>query len=295
MIDGIYQSVMVFWIPYLLFNGSSFISVNGLNVEDRVRLGCYIAHPAVLTINLYILINTYRWDWIMLLVIALSDLFIFFWTGIYTTTTGSGVFYKAAPQVYGEATFWAVFFLTPVICIFPRFAIKSIQKVYFPYDVDIIREQDRQGKFDRLTKADPEAAGAISTKGRTPSGSSETSRKGKHAISASVDDDRRPIYPPSLATNTTHNVRSQNGSDGTNYTGHRVSLEMPPPLRPSMDRSRPSFDRMRASMDRVRPSFEASHDFTSAARLARIESSQSTGHSRFPRLRGLSLTKSSQI
>ncbi len=293
MIDGIYQSVMVFWIPYLLFESSGFITANGLNIEDRVRFGCYIAHPAVITINLYILINTYRWDWIMLLVIGLSDVFIFFWTGVYTATTYSGVFYKAAPQVYGEATFWAVFFLAPVICVFPRFAIKALQKVYFPYDVDIIREQERQGKFDYLVKTETESGATTGKKPtRTPSGSSETSRKGKHVPSESVDEDSRPIYPPSLATNTTHNPRSQNGSDGTNYTGHRLSVDGPMPIRPSMDRARPSYDRMRASMDRVRPSFEQSNDFTSAARLQRIESSQSNHQqNRFRRLRGLSLNK----
>jgi len=53
---------------------------------------------------------------------------------------------------------------------------------------------------------------------------------------------------------------------------------------------------MRMSMDRVRASYEASSDFTSAARLSRIESSasqQQHGAGRLrARLRGLSLTKS---
>jgi phospholipid-translocating ATPase len=290
MVDGIYQSVMVFFIPYLLMINASFITFNGVNVEDRVRYGAYMGHPAVFTINLYIMINTYRWDWIMLLVVAFSNLFVFFWTGIWTLFTYAGVFYGAAPQVYAEASFWAVFFLTPVICLFPRFAIKAIQKVYYPYDVDIIREQERQGKFSRLSQPDASTAA-----GNTRAGSSESSRKGKHAHYASVDEDRRPIYPPSVATNTTrhHHNASQNGSDGTNYVGYRLSLEAPLPTRPSIDRARPSYDRIRASMDRVRPSYEASSDFTSAARLSRIESSQSYSGRFKPRFRGLSLSKSS--
>ena len=286
MLDGVYQSVMCFFIPYLTVIGSVMITENGLNIEDRVRLGCYIMHPAVLTINLYILINTYRWDWIMLLCVALSDMFIFFWTGVYTSTTYAGYFYKAAPQLYGEASFWAVFIITPVICIFPRFAIKALQKVYFPYDVDIIREQVQMGMFKDGAKPDETLNG-------TSSGSSDTSRKGKHAQYASVDEDRRPIYPPSVAT---HNTRTQNGSDGTNYTHHRDSIDGPP-ARPSIDRARPSFDRMRASMDRVRQSYEATNEFTSAARLSRIESSHSGQHARAQnssrfhpgRLRGLSI------
>ncbi|KAL1882068.1 hypothetical protein VTK73DRAFT_2477 [Phialemonium thermophilum] len=275
MLDGVYQSVMSFFIPYLTVAFSAFVTGNGLDVTDRLRLGCYIIHPAIITINLYILINTYRWDWLMLLVVVLSDMFVFFWTGIYTTTTYSEFFYKAAPQVYGELTFWLVFFVTPVMCIFPRFAIKAIQKVYFPYDVDIIREQITLGDFKTAQSA-PRAGEESTTKGAASESSEERSpRRRKHAAYASVDEDRRPIYPPSVAT---HNTRTQNGSDGSNFTIHnRQSMDMATemPVRQSVDRTRPSYDRARGSMDRIRASFEQSNDFTSAARLSRVESSHS--------------------
>ncbi|CAI4211132.1 unnamed protein product [Parascedosporium putredinis] len=300
MIDGAYQSVMVFFIPYLVFISNSFVTFNGLDVADRVRLGAYIVHPAVLTINAYILINTYRWDWIMLLIVCLSDLFVFFWTAIYSQfpNASKGVFFGLAGQIYGQLSFWAVFLIVPVICLFPRFAIKAIQKVYFPYDVDIIREQDLQGKFKHLEPTSDskssDASSAVVSKAESISPASSDSYKKKHQVYGSVDEERRPIYPPSVVTqNTHHRLRSQNGSDGTNYTGHRSSFDdafaAPAPQRMSIDRARPSYDRIRASMDRVRPSFEASSDFTSAARLSRIESTQS-GRFR-PRLRGLSLHK----
>jgi phospholipid-translocating ATPase len=275
MVDGVYQSIMCFFIPYLAFtNGSGFVTSNGLDVTDRYRLGAYIAHPTVITINLYVLINTYRWDWLMLLVVVLSDLFVLFWTGVWTANTYSSTFYQAAPQVYAEASFWAVFFVTPVVAILPRYAIKAIQKVYFPYDVDIIREQMTMGLFDHLKveSAEDEA---------TKTGSSRSSAKSnskRHQQMPSVDEDRRPIYPPTLySTTTTHNAHSQNGSDGTNYTRHEPSTEIT--VRPSLERERvrPSYDRMRASMDRVRPSYEQSNEFTSAAMLSRLESTRS-GH-----------------
>lgn len=303
MADGIYQSVMVFFIPYLLFKDGTFVSMDGLNIEDRVRFGAYIAHPAVITINMYILINTYRWDWLMLLIVVISDVFIFFWTGIYTSFTSSEFFYGAASQVYREATFWAIFFIVPVICLFPRFAIKALQKVYWPYDVDIIREQELMGKFSHLavTEESDDATMADSRSNKSKSSNSSKSKKMiKHANYGSVDEDLRPIYPPSTATRTTtYNQHSQNGSDSTNYTGPRMSLDMGSSgggaqPRPSIDRARPSYDRMRQSMDRVRASYEASSDFTSAARLSRIESTQSSSV-RFPRLRGLSLSKSANV
>lgn len=282
MVDGIYQSVMSFFIPYVFVVLTATAASNGLDVAERTRLGAYIAHPAVFTINLYILINTYRWDWLMILVVVISNLFIFFWTGIYTAFTYAAAFYQAAPQVYQELTFWMSFLITPAICLLPRLVIKCIQKQRFPYDVDIIREQIARGGYATIESSSPAAADGLGLEGAS-SGSSEVSgKKNKHAHYASVDEDRRPIYPPSVAT---HNTRTQNGSDGTNYTMHnRMSFDMRQEdeltqevnVRPSIDRARPSYDRIRASMDRVRPSLEASNDFTSAARLSRIESSRST-------------------
>jgi phospholipid-translocating ATPase len=263
---------MCFYMAYLLFSPANFVTSNGLDINDRERFGVYIAPAAVISINVYILLNTYRWDWLMCLLVAISILLVWFWTGVYSSFTGSDYFYKAAAQAFGQATFWAVTSLSVIVSLLPRFFIKVIQKVYFPYDIDIVREQVRQGKFDYLNVAD-----GSDTMSKGSSTSSDIVKPSKHTHYPSVDEDQRPIYPPSVApTATTHNPRSQNGSDGTDFTRHRSSLDPPMP-RPSMDRARPSYDRMRASMDRIRPSYEQSNDFTSAAMLTRLESSHSFG------------------
>ncbi|KAI0019903.1 phospholipid-translocating P-type ATPase [Xylariomycetidae sp. FL0641] len=293
MFDGIYQSVISFFIPYLVFARTTAVTGNGLDMDERFRFGAYVAHPAVLTINLYILINTYRWDWLTLLILAISDLFIFFWTGVYTSSTYAQQFYDAAPQLYGEVSFWATFIITPIICIAPRYAIKALRKVYWPRDVDIIREQISQGKFDHVIKEKEEERDGEEAPGKSSISSSSKSSKKKRRYppqNVSVDEDLRPIYPPSVATQSVagHNARSHNGSDGTNYTRHEHAssidlpvsqpADIPPiPVRPSFDRVRPSYDRMRASMDKVRPSYEATNEFTSAAMLNRLESTQSQG------------------
>ncbi|KAI0138083.1 phospholipid-translocating P-type ATPase [Hypoxylon sp. NC0597] len=287
MLDGLYQSVLSFFITYLAFAPTSTVTGNGLDVADRYRLGAYVAHPVVITINLYILINTYRWDWLTLLIIIISDLLIFFWTGVYTSSTYAGALYGGAPQIYGEASFWAVLVATPIINLAPRYAIKALRKVFMPRDVDIIREQVTLGKFDPPKEEEVSEAVAKASS----SGSSASSRRKRHQQFASVDEDLRPIYPPSVATQSVagHNARSQNGSDGTNYTRHENSMDIPvaqpvdppadPPVRPSYDRVRPSYDRMRASMDRVRMSYEMTNEFTSAAMLSRLESTHSGGAS----------------
>ncbi|KAH8811507.1 P-type ATPase-like protein [Xylogone sp. PMI_703] len=290
MLDGMYQSVMVYFVAWLVFRTGVFGTMNGLDVADRERFGVYVAPAAVICCNTYVLLNTYRWDWLMLLLTNISTLLVWFWTGVYSAFESSEFFYKAAPQVFGQASFWAVIALSVTMSLLPRFVIKSIQKVYFPYDVDIIREQVKLGKFDYLEegKGDGVAASKVSS-----TSSSEMARPSKHTHYQSVDEDRRPIYPPSVApTATTHNPRSQNGSDGTEFTRHRLSMDptMESPVehyprssvdrtRPSMDRARSSYDRVRNSMDRMRASYEASNDFTSAAMLTRLESTHSyTAH-----------------
>jgi phospholipid-translocating ATPase len=231
MLDGLYQSVICFYMAYLLFSPDNFVTENGLGIDDRERFGVYIAPAAVISINVYILLNTYRWDWLMVLLVSISILLVWFWTGVYSSFVSSEYFYKAAAQTFGEATFWAVTTLSVIISLLPRFCIKVAQKVYFPYDIDIVREQVRQGKFDYLNVAD--GSDAMSKGSSTTS--SDIVKPSKHTHYPSVDEDQRPIYPPSVAaTATTHNPRSQNGSDGTDFTRHRSSLD--PPTRPSMDR-----------------------------------------------------------
>jgi len=313
MVDGLYQSVICFYFAYLVFEPANTVTGDGRDINDYKRFGVYVATPAVVVVNTYIMLNTYRWDWFMSLVASISTLLIFFWTGVYSSFTGSFTFYGTGAQVLGALSFWASIFLTIVLCLLPRFAAKAVQKVYFPRDVDIIREQIRQGKFDYLKDVDPLKVSSSADKVKAESTSSseisksadlQHKRNGAHGHNNTMSDDMRPIYPPSVApTATTHNPRSHNGSDGTDYTGHRSSFDRIdgafPPAPPgtstqlspgvterfhtpreSMDRPRPSFDRLRSSMDRTRPSFEQSRDFTSAAYLARVESSQSAGGGR---------------
>jgi phospholipid-translocating ATPase len=284
MLDGVYQSAIAFFMVYLIFSPANFATGDGLDIADLKRMGVFVATIAVFSANLYVLFNTFRWDWIMLLVVIISTLMVWFWTGIYTSFTASAQFYKGGAEVYGSLVFWAVLLCAVIISLLPRFTVKVVQKLYFPLDVDIIREQVRQGKFDYLkdtTAFIPPPPEKVASQA-----GSESPKFSKPTTTLAQDDDRRPIYPPSVApTATTHNPRSQNGSNSTDYTFRR-SLEggrntfdgTPAPAhRMSVDRPRPSYDRARMSMsqDRVRPSFEASNDFTSAALLTRMESSHS--------------------
>lgn len=311
MFDGLYQSAICYFMPYLLFAPATFNTENGRSVNDYKRIGIYIANATVIVVNVYIMLNTYRWDWFMCLISGISILLVFFWTGVYSSFTAAFTFYGSAAECYGSLSFWAITLLVVIICLLPRFSIKAFQKMFRPRDIDLVREQVKQGHFDYLKNMasdDPNGVVPEADKMAESTSSSEISKPpnpAKYPENLAPAEEERPIYPPSIgATVTTHNARSHNGSDGTDYTGHEMTFppvqqvtsrrstefeygqrqvppypQVVPPYqsRPSYERARPSFDRLRRSMDyeRSRPSFEGSRDFTSAAYLSRVESSHS--------------------
>jgi phospholipid-translocating ATPase len=292
MLDGLYQSVICFFMSYLMFRPATFENDSGRGIADRSRMGVYVACTTIIVINSYILLNTYKWDWIMVLVTSVSCLLIFAWTGIYSSFEASFQFYKSGSEVYGALSFWAILVLTVIVCLLPRFCIKFLQKNFRPYDVDVIREQVRQGKFDYLDNYEAYVPPKIVNVSGTSSEQTEEQQpelegsKG-HARYPSMAESQRPIYPPSEAA--TRHPHSQNGSDGTDRTKPSLDISRYPGessatpdklkrRRPSMERVRSSFERQRQSFDKLRPSFEGSRDFTSAAMLSKMESSYSASN-----------------
>ena len=80
MIDGIYQSLIVFFMTYLLFANSTFETANGHDLNGAKQMGIFIASSAVVVVNLYILFNSNRWDWLMLLITGISVMLIWLCT-----------------------------------------------------------------------------------------------------------------------------------------------------------------------------------------------------------------------
>lgn len=161
MADGIYESVICFFFTWLLHNHGIFANQHGLSVDHRFWLGVYSAHIAVLSCNTYVLFRQYRWDWLTLLFWFLSIAILFLWTGVWTSSEpGSTIFYKAAVECYGSVTFWALFAVGCLCALIPRVLYDTVRQVWYPNDVDVVREQVREGMFDSLPRDfDPTAAG----------------------------------------------------------------------------------------------------------------------------------------
>ena len=242
MIDGLYQSAMCFFLPYFLFWHGGGVTENGLDLNSTSEIGVFVACGTITIVNLYVLMNQQHWDWLFLVIVALSVLSVWIWTGIYSLFRANPTFYEIATRCFGTLSFWAVTLLMILVCLLPRFAAKTIQKLYFPYDSDIIREQVRKGMFERkdvLTTGEFEISASQlpsppKKKGFLSSGSSASATSGKSRKSrtpspakiehAYVDDDEQPIYPPSVAqSQMTNRPPSQSDAESdlaTNTRGH---------------------------------------------------------------------------
>lgn len=58
MLDGLYQSAVVFFIPYLSFTGGASISWSGKVLGSRADLGTTVAISAIFSANIFVGLNT---------------------------------------------------------------------------------------------------------------------------------------------------------------------------------------------------------------------------------------------
>ncbi|KAI5966195.1 uncharacterized protein KGF55_000504 [Candida pseudojiufengensis] len=148
MIDGLYQSVISFFFPFLLFY-KSFQNPQGMTIDHRFFMGVVAACIAVTACDLFVLLKQHRWDWLSLLIYAISILLVYFWTGVWSVNKNySGEFYRAGAQTLGTLGVWCCIFIGIIACLLPTFTIDFLRVNFKPTDVDIIREQVRNGKFD---------------------------------------------------------------------------------------------------------------------------------------------------
>lgn len=138
--DGIFQSAIAFFFAYCVIFQGKFYTISGRDIAYRQGFGVLICHTAVFACNTYVLIRQYTWDWLSVVVYIISNLFVFAWTGIYTSALSSNFFYKSAAHVYGALDFWAYFLVSLIVCLLPRFCILAAKCIWFPSDVDVIRE-----------------------------------------------------------------------------------------------------------------------------------------------------------
>ncbi|KAL2316443.1 putative phospholipid-transporting ATPase C24B11.12c [Schizosaccharomyces pombe] len=150
MLDGFYQSVICFFFSFLVINNVTTAAQNGRDTMAVQDLGVYVAAPTIMVVDTYVILNQSNWDVFSVGLWALSCLTFWFWTGVYSQSLYTYEFYKSASRIFRTPNFWAVLCGTIVSCLFPKFLFMTTQKLFWPYDVDIIRESYRTKRLHEL-------------------------------------------------------------------------------------------------------------------------------------------------
>ncbi|KAG0682395.1 phospholipid transporting ATPase [Pichia californica] len=152
MVDGFYQSIISFFYPYFLYYKNGIVSNIGLQLDHRFYFGAIVASIAIVSCNTYIMLRQNRWDWLSCFINFISNILLFGWTGVWSSSTNSSEFYKVAARLYGAPSFWACFFIGVLMCMLPRFAYDFAVSVLYPKDIEIIRECVDRGDFKQYPR-----------------------------------------------------------------------------------------------------------------------------------------------
>ncbi|KAN0126049.1 P-type ATPase [Russula decolorans] len=150
MLDGLYQSAVVFYIPYLVWTAGAAISWNGRTIESLSDFGTTVAVAAIITANTYVGINTHYWTIITWVIIPGSSLVMLLWIVLYSFFE-SFDFTHEVQRLFGGVTFWVTVGLAVAIALLPRVLVKFFSTTFTPQDIDIIRYMWVKGNLkDRL-------------------------------------------------------------------------------------------------------------------------------------------------
>ncbi|KAF5370921.1 hypothetical protein D9615_009819 [Tricholomella constricta] len=139
MTDGLYQSAVIFFIPYLVWTLGLTISWNGKTIESLSDFGTTVSVAAIFAANTYVGINTHYWTIITWIVVFGSTIVMMLWIVIYSFFITSD-FIDEVIILFGGITFWATILLSAAIALAPRFIVKFFTAVYTPLDKNIVRE-----------------------------------------------------------------------------------------------------------------------------------------------------------
>ncbi|OBZ91812.1 Phospholipid-transporting ATPase DNF1 [Choanephora cucurbitarum] len=150
VLDGIYQSSVCFFFPYMLLLGGP-VDPEGRDQNGMYSFGTIVSSIVVIVANLFVVVSLYSFTWIQILVISLSILVYYVIVCIYAQF--NTFLFAGQHSLFGTGNYWMTLILTIVACFLPRVVAKHYRHQYRPYDNDIIREQElvlHQGRSSQI-------------------------------------------------------------------------------------------------------------------------------------------------
>lgn len=139
VLDGLLQSVFVYFFVYAIFCGNIFYKA-GWPLEDKLFIGAAIAGYAITVSNLTVGSNILNWTWIAWVVIILEVLSVYLYLLAYGSIQSLPELYGYWRILFGTLDFWVGLFLVVVCSLAPSTCSKVIQRTWRPRDVDVVRE-----------------------------------------------------------------------------------------------------------------------------------------------------------
>ncbi|KAJ2687427.1 hypothetical protein IWW39_002956 [Coemansia spiralis] len=138
VIDGIYQSMVIFFTFYIFTYQSDMQNENGRTWgRSDISTGPTVA--VVIAASLCVGFNAWQWNWLMIVAIILSIVVCIAYISI-----SSAVRYYSlegvATSVMSTIVFWFGVPISVVVALLPRYCVRCWQKMNMPRDLDIIRE-----------------------------------------------------------------------------------------------------------------------------------------------------------
>ncbi|XBI17507.1 hypothetical protein VPH35_059544 [Triticum aestivum] len=139
MLEALWQSLVVFYIPYFAYRQSTI----GMS-----SLGDLWALASVIVVNMQLAMDIIRWNWIIHAfvwgTIAATVICLFVIDSIWVLP-GYGAIY----HIMGQGLFWLLLLIIVVTAMVPHFAIKAFSEHFVPSDIQIGREIE---KFEALNQ-----------------------------------------------------------------------------------------------------------------------------------------------
>lgn len=135
--DGVYQSVVSFFVMYTIFFDSS-MDAKGQEVS-KDAMGTFLAYSIILTVNIYALMCASDLSWVgfasFAVVIGIWIIYCVSYSFVPEAYT-----FGVTVAFYKNPNFYAGIILSVTLCLLPRLTAKFLQQYFWPSDTDIMRE-----------------------------------------------------------------------------------------------------------------------------------------------------------
>ncbi|KAF9929708.1 hypothetical protein FBU30_001276 [Linnemannia zychae] len=136
MLDGVWQSLVVFWF----WRGIYGLNVLGTRGYDNslLEFSTSVAVANVVIASLYVGLHTYHWTWLMHFAVWGSITFLVLLIVIYGFFTASPI-YHVAIHLFTYGPFWFMLILSVVTALLADYTVLFVGFWWFPDDVHVVR------------------------------------------------------------------------------------------------------------------------------------------------------------